>query len=330
MMARSLYAIALIFALSGCATNAIRIDRAETMTAAGREATNATRTLMRNVQSENRESLIDLVASDPNCSLPKPIIAQGTTDPNITLCRPGDTPKGSDFEVVRLTRRDFGPSLAVIDGLVSYFDAVDAVVTRDPIDIAGTVSEAVATLEGISSDIATIVGKDGAKLAALTEAQSAAVGGTLELLGEIISEANQVSDLRKIELKMDQNAFATNIQQLESANVKWLNGLDVQIDNRKTLVALRLPRISAQQYEERRRYADQLLTLIERHEQIPQLQAALAKTLLALKEAQTSYRALLFGDKRQLTLSEKRKAAAITRSRLRGVLNNLANIIRAF
>lgn len=329
-MARSICSIALILALSGCATNAIRIDRAETMTSAGREATNATRTLMRNVQSENRESLVDLVASDPNCSLPKPIIAQGATSPSITLCRPGDTPTGSDFEVARLTRRDFGPSLAVIDGLVSYFDAVDAVVTRDPIDIAGTVSEALATLEGIASDIATVAGKSDAKLPALTEAQSAAVDGTLALLGEIISEANQVSDLRKIELKMDQKAFATSIDQLESANVKWLNGLDVQIDNRKTLVARRLPRISAQQYDERRRYADQLLTLIERQEQLPQLQASLAQTVRALKETHTSYRELLFGDKRQLTLAEKRKAAAITRSRLRGVLSNLANIIRAF
>jgi hypothetical protein len=329
-MARYVYSIAFILALSGCATNAIRIDRAETMTSAGREATNATRALMRNVQSENRESLIDLVASDPNCSLPKPIIAQGATSPNITLCRPGDTRTGSDFEVARLTRRDFGPSLAVIDGLVSYFDAVDAVVTRDPIDIAGTVSDAVATLEGIASDIATVAGKSDAKLPALTEAQSAAIGGTLELLGEIISEAEQVSDLRKIELKRDQKAFATSIDQLESANMKWVNGLEGQIDNRKTLVARRLPRISAKQYDERRRYADQLLTLIERQEQLPQLQASLAQTVRALKETHASYRELLFGDKRQLTLAEKRKAAAITRSRLRGVLSNLANIIRAF
>lgn len=329
-MARSLYSIILVLVLSGCATNAIRIDRAATMTSAGREATNATRTLMRNVQSENRESLIDLVASDPNCSLPKPIIAQGAIRPNITLCRPGDTATGSDFEVVRLTRRDFGPSLAVIDGLVAYFDAVDAVVTRDPVDLAGTVSEAVATLEGIASDIATVAGQSDANLPALTQAQSAAVSGTLDLLSEIISEANQVSDLRKIELEMDQNAFETSINQLGSANVKWLNGLDVQIDNRRALVARRLPRISATQYDERKRYADQLLTLIERQEQLPQLQAALAKTLLALKETHASYRALLFGDKQQLTLTEKRKAAAITRSRLRGVLSNLANIIRAF
>ncbi len=329
-MARSIYPIALILALSGCATNAIRIDRAATMTSTGREATNATRTLMSNVQSENRESLIDLVASDPNCRLPKPIIAQGASSPNITLCRPSDTANGSDFEVARLMRRDFAPSLAVIDGLVAYFDAVDAVVTRDPIDLAGTVSEAVATLEGIASDIATVASKSDAKIPALTEAQSAAVGGTLDLLGEIISEANQVNDLRKIELEMDQTAFATSIGQLESANVKWLNGLDVQIDSRRALLARRLPRIAAKQYDERRRYADQLLTLIERQEQLPEIQAALAKTLLALKETHASYRALLFGDKRQLTLSEKRKAAAITRSRLRGVLSNLANIIRAF
>jgi hypothetical protein len=329
-MARSISLIILIFALSACATNAIRIDRAATMTSSGREATDATRTLMRNVQSENRESLIDLVASDPNCRLPKPIIAQGVTSPNITLCRPSDTATGTDFEIARLTRRDFGPSLAVIDGLTSYFDAVDAVVTRDPIDIAGTVSEAVATLEGIKNDLAAIAGKDGDKSPALTEAQSAAIGGTLDLLSEIISEANQVSDLRKIEFKRDQKAFATSIDQLESANVKWVNGLEGQIDNRKTLVTRRLPRIPAKQYDERRRYADQLLTLIERQEQLPQLQAALAQTVRALKETHASYRALLFGDKRQFTLAEKRKAAAITRSRLRGVLSNLANIIRAF
>ena len=138
-MTRSIFFSALL--LFGCATNTIRLDRAATMTAAGRTATGATRAFINKVGAENRESLIDLAAADPNCQLPSPLIASGNSQ---GLCRSGDA-QSNDFRYPRITARDLQPSLAVIDGVTAYLDAVDAILTREPIDYAGPAADAQAS-----------------------------------------------------------------------------------------------------------------------------------------------------------------------------------------
>lgn len=320
---------ALTILLSGCATNAIRIDRAATMTDAARAATDATRILMADVQSENREALIDLVTSDPNCRLPTPLIAQGQTTGSETICRKGNK-QDNDFRLPRLTRQDFGPSLAVIDGLVTYFDAVDAIITREPADLTDKLLGAQSTLGAIVANLGTITDQDDVTLPALTDDQKGAVEDTLSLLGDIIDEAARVDDLRKVEIQLDQAAFAKDIDRLNRINQRWLLIMDVQIDNRLTLIEGRLPRITAKHFEQRRRYAAQQITLIERQEALPELESALSKTVEMLRETHSDYHALLFGDDRSLTLDEKRKTAAITRTRLRGALGRLAAIVGVF
>lgn len=315
-----LTALASLVALTGCATNAIRLDRAATLTSAGRTATDATRAFMETVRIENRESLVDLVAADPSCRLPQPLIAQGEVVDQTILCRTGPAQR-ADFTMPRLIRRDFAPSLAVIDGLVAYLDAIDAVLAREPIDIPGVVGDAQATLETIS----TIAGGS-----ALSEEQTAAVAGALTLLNQIVDEAQRVDDLRRIELQQDQAAFAGSVDNLDAANRKWLRSMDAQLDNRRTLLERRLPRIPASDYDRRRAAAADLMMLIERQEALPELTAALAKTVQALRDSHTAYRDLLFGDGRLLTPKERKKAADLTRARLRGALNSLTAIIKAF
>ncbi|WP_108810184.1 hypothetical protein [Sphingorhabdus sp. Alg231-15] len=322
-------ALTLAITLSGCATDVIRIERAGTMTDAARSATDATRVLMADVQSENRKALIDLVAVDPNCRLPTPLIAQGETGNNETICRKGSRQE-NDFQLPRLTRQDFGPSLAVIDGLVTYFDAVDAIVTREPTDLAGKLLGAQATLDAVAANLGSIAGQEDVKLPALTDDQKGAVEDTLSLLNEIIDESARVDDLRDVEIQLDQAAFAKDIDRLSRINQRWLLVMDVQIDNRLTLIESRLPRIPAQQFDQRHRFAAQQMTLIERQEALPELAIALSKTVGTLRETHRDYQGLLFGDDRLLTLDEKRKAAAITRTRLRRALGHLAAIARVF
>lgn len=322
-------ALVLAIILSGCATNTIRMERAGTMTEAARTATDATRVLMADVQAENRNALIDLVASDPNCRLPTPLIAQDATAEDETICRKGNR-QDNDFQLTRLTRQDFAPSLAVIDGLVAYFDAVDAIITREPTDLTDRLIGAQANLDAIASDLGNLTGQEGGVLPVLTDDQKGAVADTLSLLGEMIDEAARVDDLRKIEIQMDQAAFADDIDRLDRINQLWLRVMDGQVNNRLTLVTRRLPRISAEDFEGRHRFAAQQMTLIERQEALPELAIALARTVDMLRATHSDYHGLLFGDKRLLTLDEKRRAAAITRTRLRRALSHLAAIARVF
>ncbi len=322
-------ALALAIILQGCATNTIRIERAGTMIDAARVATDATRDLMADVQAENRKALVDLIAADPNCRLPTPLIAQGATADDETICRKGNRQE-YDFQLTRLTRQDFGPSLAVIDGLVAYFDAVDAIITQEPLDLAGKLLDAQANLDAITTNLGTLSGQENVTLPTLTEDQRAAVGDTLSLLGKIIDEAARVDDLRNIEIQLDQTAFSEDLNRLSRINQRWLRVMDGQIDNRLALIARNLPRISAEDFEDRHRFATQQMTLIERQEALPELDIALARTVDILRATHSDYHGLLFGDQRLLTLEEQRMAAAITRTRLRRAFSHLAAIARVF
>lgn len=321
------------FGLSGCATNAIRLDRAETMTKAGREATGQTRALMDDVRKENRELLIDLIASDPACVVgvdTNPVIAFRKPERGPTqLCRKGGVKSDGDFVIRRLIREDFAPSLAVIDGLVAYLTAVDAIITRDPIDLEATVSEAYGEIQGIAADIKAI---SGSKLAIpeLSQPQQEALGSVLSLLSEILDEAKRVGDLRTLENGKDARYFSESHGRLADINERWLRSLRGELRSQRTLLAERLAATRAYQYEKRRALATDQLRLIERTEQIEPLGRALAKTVMALQEAHTDYRSLLFGTSKQLTREEKRKAARITRIRLRAALSSLAKIVTAF
>ena len=73
--------------VAGCATNVIRLDRAETMTGAGRAASLATERLMTRARSENRSALVEIVALDPQCSLPEPTIASQRDYAKRKLCQ---------------------------------------------------------------------------------------------------------------------------------------------------------------------------------------------------------------------------------------------------
>ena len=206
--------------------------------------------------------------------------------------------------------------------MTAYLDAVDAVLTRDPIDYAGPVADAQATLK----DIAAIASRAGDKLPALSDDQKSAVEGTLRLLGEVATEAQKVSDLRGI----DESALPATLDRLTAVNERWADRMNAQLSTRESLARRALGRLPAASYDARRGQAGMLMTLIERREQLPAVRAALADTVAELRRAHADYRALLFGDSRLFTLKEKRKAAAITRNRLRAVLHNLAAVVTAF
>jgi hypothetical protein len=320
-------ALILAVALPSCALNTIRLDRATAMGEAGRAATEGTRQVMSEIRSTNRAVLVDLVAEDPRCVLPNPVIAFGTGSDGSKLCRITAQVDG-DFVMKRFIRREFAPSLAVIDGLSAYLGAVDAVLTRKPVDLAAELTGAEAKLRSLTNSLSVIAGTP--TLPALTDAQSSAIGGTLDLLSDIIDEAKRVDDLKKIELKLDAQKFEANLVALDKINEELVTILNGQLRNQQTLVGLRLRSLSSGTSESRRPVVEQQMAMIEAQENLPDLRVGLAEAVAAFRAAHKDYRDLLFDKNAKLTPAEKRKAAAITQARVLAALNNLASLIKAF
>lgn len=313
--------------LAGCGINTIRLDRATAMGKAGTAATDGTRAVMDQVRQTNREVLIDLAAIDPACILPDPSIPRGRVTDGSQLCRAG-RPQPRDWTIKRWTAREFQPTLAVIDGISAYLGAVDAILTRKPVDLVAEVTAAETKLRSITDSLNVIAGSP--QLPVLSEEQSAAINGTLKLLSEIVDESGRVEDLRAMERKLDGAEFERNLQDLQAANNQLVASLGSQLSHQRTLVGYQLTRMRKEPAAVRRPLVARQLDLIDAHAALPELQNRLNLTVNAFRKAHSDYRDLLFGNGRLMTKAEKRKAAAVTQARVIGALENLASLIKAF
>jgi hypothetical protein len=313
---------------SGCAINAIRLDRAETMVGAGRLAETATSELMQQTRAANREVLIDVVAADPNCMLPRPLIMSGSPPRGTRYCRPpGATRLADDWEMQRITSRDINATLATIRGLSGYLDLVDSVIKREPIDIAADFGDALADLEAISGAAGALAGAD-TGLPALSADQKTAIGGALGLLSIILDEKYKVDDLLRIETAENKLLFTDSVTALRTANTTWLTFHKKQLSQRRTLLQNRLDRTQGE--VARRPLAEALLATIEAQENHAKLAAALADVVDKLEASHTAYLALLFNKNAELSSKERKKLAQLNHDRVMGALRSLTAIIKAF
>ena len=302
------------------------LDRATTMGQAGKAATAGTTKVLDDLRTANRDVFIDLAATDPNCDLQEPWIASGRVRDGSVLCRAGARQPG-DRPLRRWNARELQPSLAVIQGISAYLGAVDAVVTRKPVDIAGDVADAEAKLRAVAADLYTIAGTPA--LPDVTQEQRKAIEGTLNLLSELLDEAQKVGDLRRLEQDADQQAFERNLAALAAINESAIRALGVQLQNQIALTTEQLRRLRAAKPDDRRPIAARQMDLIDMRASLPALQQALDDSVEAFDRAQADYRALLLHGG-ALTPAERRKAAAVTQARVLGALHNLASIVAAF
>lgn len=300
------------------------------MVESGRIAGAATTSLLEQTRTANREVLLDLVAADPDCSLRRPVIA-GPADNRVKqFCRRGAVPgENGAFELKRIVFHDFKPTLAVVAGLAGYLDQVEAVLSRDTIDIGGDLAAAESDLRVILGAVQA-VGGDRTSLPELNDAQKGAIGGALELLSTLADERARVDDLRTIESAENRELFATTLVNLHASNTLWLNKYETQIANRETLLAEQLRRLDRATPEKRRPAAAALLKAIEEREAVPKLRAALFEVANALGASHNAYLELLDDANAPLSAQERRRKAQLNHDRVIGALKSLTAIIAAF
>ena len=336
-------------ALASCATNAIRLDRAATMSEAGRKAGDATLAFADRAMAANRDALIDIVAFDPVCEIPVPLIKSGRQVKGASpLCGPSATTATTPFPFARQTRRDLAVTAAVVDGITAYLDAVDEVLAKDDIDIVGSFANAQGDLQALQ----TIFGHDKQLLG---DDQSAAITSVLTLLQEIASESAKVDDLRLLEAQILRDnrpvafpdsacaklnsenppaavsAFDNGICGLKLANKRWKVTFEAAQKSRFTLSNQIYRNYPQPEFDQRRTSVKSQVELYELGEAAPQLENALDNLADKFRAAHMAYLELLpGGSKAELTPKEKAKRARLERERVRSALRAVAELVKAF
>ena len=322
--------IAAALTLAGCATNAIRLDRASAMKLAGEQAALGTHAVLAEVHSANREKLVAVAALDPACALPTPVIAAPTRT-DVRVCIPqGSTPGPGDFPLTRFDARAFGPAIATLEALSTYLGAVDAILTEKQVDVGAELDDAIGKLQGAAGDIATIVGAPAPP--GLNDDQRAAVQGALSLVSTLANEAHTVKALRRLDTPEQEQAFADTLAHLRAVNDGLATILSEELQQQRKVLDLTraIPPDPHAQLPDRRADRREEMGLIERGEDIAELKAALATALDALQTSHDDYLALLRDAKAPLTDEEQLKKARLTQERVLAALSSLAKLARAF
>jgi hypothetical protein len=321
---RTILSATVCLSVSGCATNAIELDRAATMSDAGRVAGAATLDMANRSVKANRDTIIEIVTYDPNCKIPRPEITL-SDKPGIKLCDPDDQSDSISF--ARQTRKDLLPTLAVIEGITSYLDAVDEILAREPIDLVGSLTNAKSDLEAIS----TITGGGGKPL--LSDEQTAAVTSVSQLVQVLLSEAEKGGDLRELEKnrQKDGASVEASVKALKTLNTQWFTGLQGYLKTQKTLATTSFEKAPPSDLDRRRAAIARLYDIHDQIESAPELKAKVDELADTFAQAHKEYLELLpAGSKAKLTPAEKRKHAELIKQRVRAALHSLASLVSAF
>lgn len=317
--------------LAGCATDAIRIDRASAVGSAGRAATAGTRGLLADVGAANREKLVAVAALDPACGLPRPVLA-GPGRRGVGVCVPaGEESSRGDVRLARFDSRAFAPALATLEGLSAYLGALDDILTEERPDVGAEVDDAISKLQSVAGDAGAVLGVT--VPTPLSDEQRKAVSGALSLLSTLANEAETVRDLRRLETPARDVEFQETLARLRAVDAGLVAILREELQQQSRVLELtRLrardplggdrPRLLSDRREE--------MALIERRERVDALEGALGGALDALASSRDDYLALLRDGGAPLSRAEREKRARLARQRALAALNAVAGLVTAF
>lgn len=200
--------ISLSLLISGCATNALRVEYAANVGAEGKAAGEAARAFGNKAAAAQRIANIELVAADPACGTLTPRIR---AKPNLDskspsegwLCLPdGQSASASEFSELTLDdpRRTLTPLFAAVDSLVAYTDILAEIAGEEPPDVAASIADALGTASAFEGAILALLGAppDRAVVPESDDKRVAAVAGFAQMLADLSKEQSQVDALRNV------------------------------------------------------------------------------------------------------------------------------------
>jgi len=329
--------IAAFAALSGCATNALRVDSARSVASQGRIATQASRGFLAHVDLVRREANIELVVADPACHtqpalVRKTPLLRSAQEAGWLCVVPGRTQDTSEkFSVLPLGPQ-LNSTLDLVESLSSYAEALSEIVDEAPSDPMKPLIDALETARSVQRLIQATAGSGTGPVPAVDDPRLVAVTGFVAFLDELSAEASRVDRLRKRVL-LREGATKPMIDVLRADLNGWNRSRAGDQLLRKTvtdaIVERTVDRRPPASFEERRTALYNQYTLLDHHEASLELYKALNTVLDELQNSDEQFRSLL---KPNPTLDDKqrRKRAEITRQRLVRALDAVTALATSF
>ncbi|WP_277981455.1 hypothetical protein [Sphingomonas phyllosphaerae] len=319
-------ALAAALLLTGCATNAVRIQAASDVSARGREAVSATAAYLDSVEQRRRDAAAALVASDASCLPATPLqiqVPMSAAAPPASLCPEGVTPAPGyavlSIEVGTSPRALLEPRVALLAAVGDYVEALATIVAAPQADtsseltaFAERVGRVVAAAGVTDADPATPRGQSLVALAAFA-AELAREARTAGKVRALVEERGDTVDEALAELRGEVEGWGRTAAR--TADDLYGNALfRTYLRHRTDLTA-----------EQREQLAARVFAAREAARTGPARAAAVADALALASTAQADLRAALSG---QLTPTQRRAAAKLNLDRIARALDLVATIAR--
>lgn len=311
--------------LTGCATNAVRVQAASDVTARGREAVTATAAYLDSVEQRRRDAAAALVASDVSCLPATPLRIQVPTSaiaPPAPLCPEGDAPAPGyaflSIDVGTSPRALLEPRVALLAGVGDYVEALATIVAAPRADVSAELTafaERVGRVVGVAGvadvDPATPRGQSLVALATFA-AELAREARTAGQVRALVEERGATVDRALAELRGEVEGWGRTAAR--SADDLYGNALfRTYLRHRADLTA-----------EQREQLAARVFAAREAARTGPARVAAVTDALALASTAQADLRAALSG---RLTPAQRRAAAKLNLDRIARALGLVATIV---
>ena len=328
-----------LLVVPGCATNALRIEYAGNVSAAGTAAAARARDLLVRTDASRLEARAELVAADPACAS-DPIVLRA--DPVFGaraparggLCREGGVTAGPSDRVLRLdpVQRQIAPTLALMKALTLYTDALGEIAGATPADPAQSLVDAHATAFAAADALRALAGGKDQPIPGPNDPRIKAIAGFVRLLGELVAQAHTVDRLRaRVAAEPDGVATIVPIlrEQLLAWNTARATASGVALGASASLLRGAVAPGATATPRERR---DAVMLFYARQtseEQAAALYPALENVLAALEASDTDFRRVLVKDP-TLSAKERARVLEIGRKRLVRALQLVTDLSTAF
>lgn len=324
-------------AVGACTINQLRVEEARTVAVSAKASTAATRVYLDQVDAARIRASLELVGLDPNCrdgafNLRRPRIEQVrdvARPPRGWFCASTMSPATVRAPIrIGPIASDLEPTLALVDSLGAYGDALTEIVDAKAPDPGKKLADAFALARSAEQLLRTGIGGT-AVVPKPDDPRLAAVTGFVTLIAQLDREQDQV---RRLRLLADETESQQLIDALRSHLAQWeasrLSSAAVSRGAADILFSISAGIDPPLPSKVRRDFAAASFAVTAPAVQDAKLAPALDKALGEFADNDTAFRAALLANP-LLDDRQKKRLAELTRQRLIAVFDSLTALILA-
>ena len=327
--------------LSGCATNALRIEAAADVAQKGRATAAVSSGFLSEVERARYAVNADIIAADPACrdrraTFRQPpqlaAVVDAANPPRGWLCQ--QLAPGADNRHALLLgpiRRDLAPTFQLIQALADYSSAMTKILEAPAPNPVADIENALETARSAENLLNTLRNDSTTIVPAADDARLTAITGFISFLSELSTEAATVQRLRELRQRTGggKPIVAALIDHIENWELSRSNCEEYGIQLADTLLTAATREGAPFNAERRRKFAEDYYSRIRAQSSAAQLYQALRLALNGLQQAEIEYDELL-NEHPRLTPEQRVRRASIIRQRLTRAFDLATSIILSF